>query len=315
VITPTKALTSKNLASRNLLKKPKHNLFFYYQLDHRLSPIPHEINRDVWPYELERSRRFHDEAYCFLYYTLDVIAFLSILQSPHYGRFAVHIPWIPFNVAECLPARTGVPTPTRSATWEGGDPLLKKNRQPPSPLPYPPQKNWSDRSFSKSVGASSFVPVPGHTFPLEFQMSGGGRPDRIHGSVGPTDRTHWSGRPVIHADLREPPSPLPPAPQENRSVRPIITRGHPHPHFFGIRQTRTFQKTLGRELKICRKDRIASRQFTKKFDAVAEDSKKKRFGWARAREVPPSAPVPGCCLFFARDRLKKRILIPITQYT
>ena len=40
-------------------------------------------------------------------------------------------------------------------------------------------------------------------------MRRGGRPDRTHESVGPTDLTHWSGRPVDPRGSEAPPPPRP----------------------------------------------------------------------------------------------------------
>jgi len=86
-------------------------------------------------------------------------------------------------------------------------PTSKKIGNPPPP--YLPHRKKIDRTdqFQNRSGRPPLFQFFWPAFPLEFQTRMGGRLDRTHELVGPTDPIHGSGRPVIYVDLRHP---LPP---------------------------------------------------------------------------------------------------------
>jgi hypothetical protein len=109
-----------------------------------------------------------------------------------------------------------------------GHPDLQKNRSPPSPLPPAPQKNRSNRSISKLVGATLQVPVFRPAFPLDFQTRRGGQSDRFQNrSVRPISEMIGA---TLHARGSKV-TPLPPTPRTTKkSIGPIkfkIGRGDP----------------------------------------------------------------------------------------
>jgi len=107
-------------------------------------------------------------------------------------------------------------------------PDLQKNRAPPSPPPPAPQKNWSDRSISKSIGAALHIPVLRPVFPLDFQTKLDGRSDRFQNrSVRPISEMIGA---TLHARGSEV-APLPPTLHTTKKSVGLINfkigRGHP----------------------------------------------------------------------------------------
>ena len=79
-----------------------------------------------------------------------------------------------------IPAtQSGNPARDPANLPEKNPPPLSKKSVTPLPPRAAPQKNRSDRSISKSVGATSFIPVSQHALPLDVQERRGDRSDRF----------------------------------------------------------------------------------------------------------------------------------------